>query len=120
VQTSMADFDPVFAAGEALLRRPRHQGAIAAHARRGRTSGGAALVLVGERVDSDFLGLDLRRSAGHARLDARLQVAMGAGVEAFVAGENVLDRDYMEVLGYPALGRTVRVGVRYRAGAHPR
>ena len=79
--------------------------------------GGASLVLVGARVDSDFLGLDLRRNDGYARLDARMQVALGAGAEAFAAGENVLDRDYMEVLGYPALGRTVRVGVRYRTRA---
>jgi len=117
VQASTADFDPVFAEGEALLRRPRHQGALTAHARRGRVGGGASLVLVGDRVDSDFIGLGLRSNDGYARLDARMQVAIGGGVEAFVAGENVLDRDYMEVLGYPALGRTLRAGVRYRTSA---
>ena len=29
-----------------------------------------------------------------------------------MAGENLLDREYQEVLGYPALGRSVRVGLR--------
>jgi vitamin B12 transporter len=117
VQTSTSDFDPVFAEGEALLRRPRHQGALSAHVRRGRVGGGASLVLVGARVDSDFIGLDLRRNDGYARLDARAQVALAAGLEAYAAGENVLDRDYMEVLGYPALGRSVRVGLRFRSGS---
>jgi outer membrane receptor protein involved in Fe transport len=43
-------------------------------------------------------------------------VRLAARVEAFVAGENLLDREYMEVLGYPALGRAFRVGVRVRSG----
>ena len=115
VRTSTSDFDPVFAEGEALLRRPRHQGALHAHARRGRFGGGASLTLVGARVDSDFLGLGLTRNDGYARLDARAQARLGRGVEAYAAAENVLDRDYMEVLGYPALGRAVRVGLRFRS-----
>ena len=32
-----------------------------------------------------------------------------------MAGENLLDAEYMEVLGYPALGRSVRAGLRFRA-----
>jgi len=35
---------------------------------------------------------------------------------AFVVGENVLDEEYQEALGYPALGRSVRGGLRYRSG----
>jgi vitamin B12 transporter len=115
VETSTSDFDPVYAEGEALLRRPRHQGALFAHARRGRVGAGVTLVLVGERVDSDFLGLGLTRNDGYARLDARAQVRVGYGLEAFVAGENLLDAEYQEVLGYPALGRSVRAGLRFRA-----
>ena len=33
-----------------------------------------------------------------------------------MVGENLLDREYQEVLGYPALGRAVRGGLRFRAG----
>jgi vitamin B12 transporter len=115
VETSTSDFDPVYAEGEALLRRPRHQGALFAHARRGRFGAGATLVLVGSRVDSDFLGLGLTENEGYARLDARAQVRLGHGLEAFVAGENVTGAEYQEVLGYPALGRSVRAGLRFRA-----
>ena len=37
-------------------------------------------------------------------------------LEAFVVGENVFDERYQEVLGYPALGRSVRAGLRLRTG----
>jgi outer membrane cobalamin receptor len=117
VRASTSAFDPVFAEGEALLRRPRHQGALHAHARRGRFGGGATLTLVGARVDSDFLGLGLTRNDGYARLDARVQAGLGRGLEAFAVAENLLDREYMEVLGYPALGRSVRAGLRFRSAA---
>ena len=32
------------------------------------------------------------------------------GLEVFVVADNLLDREYQEVLGYPALGRAVRAG----------
>jgi vitamin B12 transporter len=107
------------AAGQLLLRRPRHQAFLSGHAGTERFSVGATLVLVGARADSDFAGLGLTENDGHARLDARARVTLGRGVEAFAVAENLLDRRYQEVLGYPALGRAVRVGVRYRTGARP-
>jgi outer membrane cobalamin receptor len=39
------------------------------------------------------------------------------GLEAYLAAENVLDEEYQEALGYPAPGRSVRFGLRYRSGA---
>ena len=56
---SPSDFDPVYAAGEPLLRRPRHQGSLSAQLTFPRWSAGATLVRVGERADSDFVGLGL-------------------------------------------------------------
>jgi outer membrane receptor protein involved in Fe transport len=78
---------------------------------------GATLVLVGRRTDSDFVGLGLRENEGYARLDARARAKLGRGFEAFVVAENVLDRDYQEALGYPALGRSIRAGLRFRSGS---
>ena len=46
---------------------------------------------------------------------ARAQLTRG--FEAFVVAENVLDREYQEALGYPALGRSVRAGLRFRTGS---
>jgi vitamin B12 transporter len=60
---SPSGFDPVYAAGEPLLRRPKHQGSLTAQVSFPRWSAGATLVHVGERADSDFVGLGLGR--GH-------------------------------------------------------
>lgn len=119
VVTSTSDFDPVYAVGEPLLRRPRHSGAITLTATPGRLTAGVTLALVGERADSDFAGLGLTRNPGHARLDARARWSFGRGISAFVAGENLTDRRYEEVLGYPALGRALRFGVRVAAADRP-
>jgi outer membrane cobalamin receptor len=106
-------FDPVYAEGRSLLRRPRHQGTLAANGRLGRVSFGATLLLVGRRADSDFLGLGLTENPAYARLDARVRGDLGHGLQAFLVAENLLDRQYQEALGYPALGRALHGGLRY-------
>jgi vitamin B12 transporter len=108
-------FDPVVAVGRPLLRRPKHQAAFGARFTRGRVGVGANLVAVGRRADSDFAGLGLLTNDGYVRLDGRARARLGRGWEAFVAGENLLDRRYQEVLGYPALARVVRGGLRFQS-----
>ncbi len=108
-------FDPVYAEGQGLLRRPAHSGSLSARGRSGRVSGGLSLVMVGRSTDSDFLGLGLSENPGHLRLDARLRLALGRGLELFAAGENLTDREYQEALGYPALGRSLRAGLSFSA-----
>jgi hypothetical protein len=73
-------------------------------------------VRVGERADSDFVGLGLTRNAPYTRLDARLRVLVVSALEAFLSGENLLDARYQDVLGYPSLGRAVRGGLRLTLG----
>lgn len=116
VIVSSSDFDPVYAAGRPLLRRPKHQGGFSARWTSGRLSLGATLVAVGERADSDFATLGLTGNEGHTRLDARARVRIVRGLEAFVVGENLADSEYQEALGYPAPGRAVRAGLRFRTG----
>ena len=116
VVTSGNAFDPVYAAREPLLRRPKHQASISAQGRHGRVSLGATLLLVGKRADSDFAGIGLLENDAYTRFDARLRVALGHGFEAFVVSENLFDQSYMEALGYPALGRAVRGGLRFHSG----
>jgi outer membrane receptor protein involved in Fe transport len=71
---------------------------------------------VGRRADSDFALLGLTRNAAYTRLDARVRLRVAGPVEAFAAAENLLDARYQEVLGYPALGRSLRAGVRVALG----
>jgi vitamin B12 transporter len=113
---SPSGFDPVYAEGQPLLRRPRHQGSLSAQLSFARWSAGATLVQVGERADSDFVGLGLTRSLAYTRLDARLRLRVAGSVEAFLTGENLLDAEYQDVLGYPALGRAIRGGLRVAVG----
>jgi outer membrane cobalamin receptor len=120
VLVSTSDFDPVYAVGRGLLRRPKHQGALSASAGNARFDLGATLLAVGRRADSDFAGLGLTENEGYARVDARARVRLGRGLEAFVVAENLFDEEYQEALGYPALGRSVRAGLRYRTGAERR
>jgi outer membrane cobalamin receptor len=107
---------PVVAVGRPLLRRPKHQASLGGRFTRGRVGLGANLVAVGRRADSDFAGLGLLMNDGYVRLDARVRASLGHGLEAFAVGENLLDRRYQEVLGYPALGRVVRAGLRFQSG----
>jgi outer membrane receptor protein involved in Fe transport len=116
---SPSGFDPVYAVGQPLLRRPRHQGSLTAQVGFPRGSAAATLVRVGERADSDFVGLGLTRAAPYTRLDVRARVRVAGPVEAFVVAENLLDAEYQEVLGYPALGRSVRAGLRLAVGGRP-
>lgn len=119
VVAASSDFDPVYAQGEPLLRRPRHSGTATVTATPGRLTAGLTLALVGERADSDFAGLGLTRNPGYARLDARVRYAVGAGVSLFAAGENLTDAEYEQVLGYPALGRALRFGIRFSQADRP-
>jgi vitamin B12 transporter len=118
---SPSDFDPVYAAGRALLRRPESQASISAQLTQPRWSAGLTLVYVGERADSDFVGLGFAsdpsyRNPSYTRLDARLRVRIVSALEAFIVADNLFDAAYQEALGYPALGRSVRGGLRLRVG----
>ena len=42
--------------------------------------------------------------------------AINSRMTAYVNLENILDKQYNEVVGYPALGTNVRAGVRFRIG----
>jgi len=116
VIVSSSEFNPVYAAGQPLLRRPRHSGSLTAEVSGARAMVAAALVAVGTRADSDFVGLGLTENPGYTRLDVRARVRIVARLDAFLVAENVTDTGYQEALGYPALGRTVRMGLRWNGG----
>lgn len=113
---SANDFNPIYAVGEPLLRRPRHQGSFTARLSFPRWSAGLTVVHVGERADSDFAGLGLTLNDAYTRVDARVHVRVVGPLEVWVAGENLTDATYQQALGFPALPRSVRGGLRLTLG----
>ena len=71
-------------------------------------------VFVGSRVDTDFNFPSITSNEGYATWNASGEVRFARRTAGFVTIDNLADREYMEPLGYPALGRTVRAGIRTR------
>ena len=105
---------PIFEAGRALYRRPRHSGSLDAAFTRDRVSVSAGAVFVGSRVDTSFYFPTVERNEGYATWNASGELRFARGTAGFVTIDNLGDRQYMEPLGYRGLGRTVRAGIRAR------
>jgi outer membrane receptor protein involved in Fe transport len=71
-------------------------------------------IFVGSRVDTDFYFPTITSDKAYATWNAGGDVRITRGTSGFVVIENLVNRDYMDPIGYPALGRTVRAGVRAR------
>jgi vitamin B12 transporter len=106
-------------AGDALLRRPSHSGALVlSYHRPTRLGLGAALNYVGKRPDLDFNQFPSPRVTlpSYTKLDlsAELPLAsIGRGDITLNARlENALNKRYEEVLNFAAPGRTILVGAR--------
>jgi vitamin B12 transporter len=109
-------FDDLHQPGHPLLRRPKHSGSLLLNylARRwGANLGGS---FIGRRADSDFLGFNIDHAAGYARVDLGGWYALTSRITAYVNVENALNKQYQEVVGYPALGANFRAGMRFRIG----
>ena len=107
-------FDPSAVPGNRLIRRPVNSGTLAAIAAWRRIGVTLSGYFSGMRTDSDFLGLGLTRTPGYARIDLATRYQIGRGVSAYVRVANLFDKSYQDALGYPALGRELRLGMNYR------
>jgi len=106
-------FDITELPGNHLLRRPVNSGSLtlnAAYRRLTVTLGG---YFTGIRTDSDFLGLGYTHNPGYARFDLSGSYQFSRGVSFYARATNLFDKQYQDALGYPALGRDLRAGVRY-------
>jgi outer membrane receptor protein involved in Fe transport len=109
---------PPFTVGDPLLRRPRNQWSLDLTASRGRATawvrgGGRSRVLDVEPTLGTFGGLFY--AAGYSVWNAGGSWSAGRGVDVFGRVENVADRQYEEVFGFPAQGRRLVVGLRVSA-----
>lgn len=111
---STSDFSEVFAVGQWAFRRPRHSGFVQATWAWERLTTNVSLTSIGRFVDSDFSSLEpsFLENAGRTTLDARFSYRISSKITALLAVDNVTSREYQEPLGYAALRRAARVGVR--------
>jgi outer membrane cobalamin receptor len=109
-------FDALQGAGRPLLRRPKHSGSLLLTYLGKRWGGSLGGSFVGRRPDSDFLGFGIDHAAGYALVNLGAWYSIHPRVTAYVNIENLLDRQYNEVVGYPALGASFRAGMRFRIG----
>ena len=100
--------------GDHLLRRPVNSGNIWLNANYRGINFNVNAYFTGARVDSDFDGLGLTRNPGYTRFDVASNYNIGRGVSLYARATNLLDKRYQDAIGFPALGRDVRVGMNYR------
>jgi len=109
--------------GNHLLRRPVNSGNLWLSATFRRVNFNLAGYFTGVRTDSDFdstftgnvcTGLCITRNPGYARFDLATSYNFGRGVSFYGRVTNLLDKQYQEAIGFPALGRDYRLGLNYR------
>jgi outer membrane cobalamin receptor len=106
----------VFQPGNEAFRRPKHSGFVDLGWVDPHGTIDLTGTFVGRRVDSDFSSLEpaITSNDGYALWDLRASARVTRRVSLTGALDNLTDRHYMEPLGYPALGRAVRGGIRVR------
>jgi vitamin B12 transporter len=104
----------VFQPGQWLFRRPRHSGFVGATWNWTRLSADVTGVFIGRFVDSDFSSLQppILENPGRTTWDARIAWKATRQVTGTLSIDNLTDVEYMEPLGYPALRRAIRAGLR--------
>ena len=106
----------VFTAGNWAFRRPRHAGFVDIGWSGGRASLDLDGSFAGRRVDSDFASLvpAMVENDEYALWGLRGSLQLARAIAVTGAIENLFNSDHMDPLGYPVLGRAVRIGVRTR------
>jgi vitamin B12 transporter len=106
----------VFDVGEWLFRRPRHSGFAEVTGIWKRLTVDVTAVFVGKRVDNDFSALEppMTTNDAYSLWNLRASFQFSPRLSVIGAVDNLWNDDYMEPLGYPALGRAGRLGVTAR------
>lgn len=94
-----------------LLRRPQESANLFATVKPGRFTVTTAARFVGERPDFDAASGAPVINPSYLRLDLGARFAATARIAPYARVENLTDRRYEEVAGYPAQGRTVVGGL---------
>jgi vitamin B12 transporter len=106
----------VFDVGAWLFRRPRHSGFAEVTGIWRKLTVDVTALFVGERVDNDFSALEppMTVNEAYSLWNLRASYQFSPRLSVIGAVDNLWNEDYMEPLGYPALGRAGRLGVTAR------
>lgn len=109
------------ASGGPLLRRPRFTTSADLLYHRSKIGYDLGLVAQGRRYDNDFAappfgaGRGLGIYSGYSRVDLTLSYDLRPGLQVYTRAQNLLDRRYEEVAGFPAPGFNFVIGLQTRA-----
>lgn len=101
---------PTMGIGQELMRRPRNSGSLSLSAAPRRWWFVAGASLVGERQDTDFLGVT--RNAAYQSVYASAGFRLNTHVTPYLRCDNLLNSRYEEALGYSSLPRSWRGGLK--------
>ena len=105
--------DPAQIPGNRLLKRPLHSAFLTANAHVQRVNFNFSGTYVGRRADSDFEGQGITSNPAYVRWDTAAFVPLKYGLTLTAQVQNLFDRQYQDAVGYPALGRNFRLGMKY-------
>lgn len=100
--------------GEELLRRPEWSGSwTLTGALWGKLRGDLALIWVGSRPDIDPITFETIELGSHVTGNLSLSYEILKGLDVTIRAQNLADKDYEEVAGYPAPSRRFTGGLRW-------
>jgi len=105
--------DPALEPGNPLLRRPLHSGSLIVNVSWRRMNWNFSGYFTGRRTDSNFASPAQFENPGYARFDMAASYNLSRGLSLYARAANLFDKQYQDAIGFPALGRDVRVGGKY-------
>jgi vitamin B12 transporter len=112
ITASTTPLDSTTGLGNELVRRPRNSGALTIAVTPKRWSLVVGTRFVGERQDADFT-FGVNRNPGYENVFASISYQINRHIIPTLRVDNLLNERYEEVLGYPALPRSVSGGFRF-------
>ena len=114
LQSENAFGDPALVAGKPLIRRPLHSGSSGINIYYARVNWNFIGYFSGVRTDTNFVNPSQTNNPGYARFDMAVRYNLIGGFLVTARATNLFDKQYQDVLGYPALGRDYRFGLCYQ------
>lgn len=116
--------NPALTAGNRLFKRPLHSAFLMANTHVRYVNFNFSGTYVGRRADSDFDSTILpdgtctgpfciTSNPSYVRWDTAAFVPLKYGLTVTAQVQNLFDRQYSDAVGYPALGRNYRLGLKY-------